>query len=79
MRPTVLIPAIALGIALAATVGASARPQATEIQVRTVMNAEQEVPAPSGDVSNARGTFAASVTKSDSGGARSRGNFRSAA
>jgi hypothetical protein len=69
LRPTALIPAIALGVALAATVGASARPQATAIQVRTVMNAAQEVPAPSGDVSNARGTFAASVTKSDSGGA----------
>ena len=69
MRPTVLIPAIALGIALTATVGASARPQATAMQVRTVMNAAQEVPAPSGDVSNARGAFAASITKSDSGGA----------
>jgi hypothetical protein len=67
LRPTVLVPAIALGIALAAAVGASARPQATAIQVRTVMNAAQEVPAPSGDVSNARGTFAASITKSDSG------------
>ena len=67
MRPTALIPAFALGIALAATVGASARPQATAIQVRTVMNAAQEVPAPSGDVSNARGTFAASITKSDPG------------
>ena len=69
LRPTPLIPAIALGIALGATVGASARPQATAIQVRTVMNAAQEVPAPSGDVGNARGTFAASITKSDSGGA----------
>jgi CHRD domain len=69
VRPTALIPAIALGVALAATVGASARPQATAIQVRTLMNAAQEVPAPSGDVSNARGTFAASITKSDSGGA----------
>jgi hypothetical protein len=58
-----------LGIALAATVGASARPQATTIQVRTVMNAKQEVPAPSGDVSNGRGTFVASITKSESGGA----------
>ncbi|HJR52776.1 MAG TPA: CHRD domain-containing protein, partial [Gemmatimonadota bacterium] len=67
MRPTALIPAVALGVALVATVSASARPQATAIQVRTVMNSAQEVPAPSGDVSNARGTFAASITKSDSG------------
>ena len=62
LRPTTLIPAIALGIALAATVGAAARPQATAIQVRTVMNAAQEVPAPSGDVGNARGTFGASIS-----------------
>jgi hypothetical protein len=67
VRPTALIPAVALGVALVASVSASARPQATAIQVRTVMNAAQEVPAPSGDVSNARGTFAASITKSDSG------------
>lgn len=69
MRPTALTPVVALGIALAATVGASARPQATAIQVRTVLNAAQEVPAPGGDVSSARGTFAASITKSDAGGA----------
>lgn len=67
MRPSALIPAIAVGIALAATAGASARPQAATIQVRTVMNGTQEVPAPSGDVSGARGTFAASITKSDAG------------
>ena len=55
MRPIALIPAVALAVALVATIGASARPQATAIQVGTVMNAAQEVPAPSGDVSNARG------------------------
>jgi Cu/Zn superoxide dismutase len=58
---------VALGLALVATVGASARPQANTIQLRTVMNAAQEVPAPSGDVSGARGTFTATVSKSDSG------------
>jgi Cu/Zn superoxide dismutase len=58
---------VALAIALVATVGAAARPQAQTIQLRTVMNAAQEVPAPSGDVSGARGTFSATVSKSDSG------------
>ena len=67
MRPTALIPALALGIALVATVGASARPQAQTIQIRTVMNAAQEVPAPAGDMSNGRGTFTATVTKSETG------------
>jgi len=67
VRPTALIPALALGIALVATVGAAARPQAQAIQIRTVMNAAQEVPAPAGDTSNGRGTFAATVTKSETG------------
>ena len=58
---------VALAITLVAAVGASARPQAQTIQLRTVMNAAQEVPAPTGDVSGARGTFTATVTKSDAG------------
>jgi Cu/Zn superoxide dismutase len=37
------------------------------IQIRTVMNSAQEVPSPNGDVSNARGTFTATVNKSDTG------------
>ena len=56
-----------VGIALAVTAGASARPQARSIQIGTVMNAAQEVPAPTGDVSGARGAFTATVTKSDTG------------
>ncbi len=67
MRTRALIPALALGGALVATVGASARPQATNIQIRTVLNAAQEVPSPTGAVSNAGGTFSATVTKSDTG------------
>ena len=67
MRTRAFIPALALAGALVATVGASARPQATNIQLRTVMNAAQEVPSPTGAVSNARGTFSATVTKSDTG------------
>lgn len=68
MRPTALIPGVVLAIALVATVSASARPEATTIQIRTVLNASQEVPSPTGAVSNANGTFSASVTKSDTGG-----------
>ena len=64
-RPLLL--ASALGITLAVTAGASARPQATSIQIGTVMNAAKEVPAPTGDVSGARGTFTATVTKGATG------------
>jgi CHRD domain-containing protein len=67
MRSRALIPAFALAFALVATVGASARPQATDIQIRTVLNAAQEVPSPTGAVSNAGGTFSATITKSDTG------------
>jgi CHRD domain len=64
-RPA-LVP-VGLVVALVVTVAASARPQANTIQLRTVMNAAQEVPAPSGDVSGAQGAFSATVSKSDSG------------
>jgi Cu/Zn superoxide dismutase len=67
MRLRVLVPALALAAALVAAVGASARTQATTIQIRTVMNAAQEVPSPTGAVSSAGGTFSATVTKSDTG------------
>jgi len=67
MRSRALIAALALAGALVATVGASARPQATDIQIRTVLNAAQEVPSPTGAVSNAGGTFSATITKSDTG------------
>ena len=47
MRFRALVPALALAVALVATVGASAgQKQATSIQVRTVMNAAPEVPSP---------------------------------
>jgi CHRD domain-containing protein len=67
MRSRALIPACALAFALVATAGASARPQATDIQIRTLLNAAQEVPSPTGAVSNAGGTFSATITKSDTG------------
>ena len=67
MRSIAVIPAVVLAIGLVATVSASARPQATSIQIATVLNAGQEVPSPTGDVSGGRGTFSATVTKSDTG------------
>lgn len=53
----------ALVLALTVAGAAVARTQATTIQLNTAMNAAQEVPTPTGDVSAARGTFSASVTK----------------
>jgi len=67
MRRIALIPALVLAGALVSTVGASARPQAEVIQIRTVLNGAQEVPAPTGDTANARGAFSATVTRSDTG------------
>jgi Cu/Zn superoxide dismutase len=57
----------ALVLALTVAGSAAARTQATTIQLNTSMNAAQEVPAPKGDVSAARGTFSATVTKSETG------------
>ena len=54
-------------LALIVVGAATARPEATTIRVSTAMNAAQEVPAPTGNVAGARGTFTATVTKSGSG------------
>jgi hypothetical protein len=59
----VLISVTALGVAGAA----SARSQADRIEIRAVMTAAEERPAPRGEVANARGTFTATLTKSDTG------------
>ena len=59
--------ATVVALALIAVGAATARPEATSIKVSTAMNAAQEVPAPSGNVAGARGTFTATVTKSGSG------------
>jgi hypothetical protein len=67
LRPTALIGFVSLAIALVFTVGASARPEASTIQIRTAMTADQEVPAPAGDVAAARGTFTATLTRTDTG------------
>lgn len=59
--------ATACALTLMAAGAATARPEATVIRVATSMTANEEVPRPTGNVSNARGTFAARVTKSASG------------
>jgi hypothetical protein len=56
-----------LALALAAVGGAAARSQATTIRIVGNMIAAQEVPTPKGDVSSARGTFTAALTKSGTG------------
>lgn len=66
-RPAFTIAALAAGTALTLGGSAGARSQATQIRVSATLTAAQEVPPPSGDVSGARGTFTATVTKSSSG------------
>jgi CHRD domain len=59
--------AVLLGVALVIAATAAASPsQATTIRITAALNAEQEVPSPSGDVAGARGTFTATVTRSGS-------------
>lgn len=57
----------ALTFALLVVGAASGRTQATTIKLTTVLNAAQEVPATTGDVSGARGTFTATVTATATG------------
>lgn len=59
----------ALGIVLAVAGAAAARSTASSIQLRAALSAAEEVPAPTGDVSNARGLFSATATRSETGGA----------
>ncbi len=59
--------ALALVFALAAVGGAAARSQATTIRVAAEMTAANETPTPKGDVSSARGSFTATLTKSGTG------------
>ena len=59
--------ALVLAFALAAVGGAAARSQANTIRIAAAMTAANETPAPKGDVSAARGTFTATLTKSGTG------------
>jgi hypothetical protein len=62
-----VVGALTFGLVLAVAGAAVARSQANEIQLSASLNATQEVPAPTGDVSAARGVFSATVTKADAG------------
>lgn len=64
MRPYVLT---ALAIAVVVTGAAGARVTAERVALRALLNAAQEVPAPTGDVSAARGTFTAVATRNGTG------------
>lgn len=57
---------LVLGLAIAGAAGA--RSEATRIQILATMVAGDETPTPKGEVSSARGSFTATLTKSDSGG-----------
>jgi CHRD domain len=46
---------------------ASARSQATKVEIGAAMTASEEVPAPKGDVGSASGSFTGTLTKSDTG------------
>jgi hypothetical protein len=55
------------GIAIVVAAGAPARITADRTQLRALLNPADEVPAPSGDVAAARGTFTATATKTATG------------
>ena len=54
-------------VLLAVTGAAGARSEATRIQIVATMVAADEVPTPKGEVGSARGSFTATLTKSDTG------------
>jgi CHRD domain len=58
---------VGLGLAVTAAGTAVARSQADRIQLTTTLSASEEVPAPTGEVSAARGTFTATASRSSTG------------
>jgi CHRD domain-containing protein len=66
-RLSVRVAAGALGVALVAAGAAGARSIAATTQLRVALTAAEEVPAPAGDVSNARGAFTATLRRSSTG------------
>src|SRR2546425_7312708 len=54
-------------IALAVAGAASARSQATRIQIAATMSASEETPTPKGEVGSAHGSFTGTLAKSESG------------
>lgn len=67
MRRIATSTATVLAFALIVAGAAVGRPQATAIKLNATLNPAQEVPAPTGDLAAARGTFIASVTATETG------------
>jgi hypothetical protein len=68
MRWNVLAAVVcAAGLAIVVAGGAAARVTADSVQLRALLNAANEVPAPTGDVAAARGTFTAATTRTATG------------
>jgi Cu/Zn superoxide dismutase len=61
------VTAVVTGLALIAAGAVGARGAADRIVLRVALDAQQEAPAPAGDVSNARGEFTGALTRSASG------------
>lgn len=70
-RLVLFVGAVSTALALVIAGGAGARSQATSINIDAAMTAANETPTPKGDVSSARGTFTATLTKTDSGASMS--------
>jgi hypothetical protein len=69
VRKSIALTVAGLLVAVAAisVAAAGAQGQATSIRLTAALDAEQEVPAPTGDVSAARGTFTATASRTASG------------
>jgi hypothetical protein len=67
-KTTAMLAGASAALALVVAGAATARPAADEIRVGAPMDAAQEVPQPSGNVSGARGAFAATVERTGTGG-----------
>lgn len=70
-RFVLLVTGCGLTLALVIAGGAGARSQATTVRISAAMNAANETPTPKGDVGAARGTFTATLTKTDTGASMS--------
>ena len=70
MRKLVVVTgAFVLILGLVVAGGAGARSQAAQVQIGATMVAADETPAPKGDVGSGRGSFTATLTKTDTGAA----------
>ena len=70
-RQVVFAGAVLAALALVVAGGAGARSQSTGVAIDAAMTAANETPTPKGDVSAARGTFTATLTKTDTGASMS--------